>query len=146
VLFYQIGGFLVELCKGLIVEYTIASDCNIFESHDTYIVYIFSSIVTFSVIRQYTNAKALRIEASNRVAMAKMFERVKNENNEYQQEFLPKLSDAIVYSGFNTQCFGIGILANNRKSNNRRKNINNICIVTFKNIASNKNNHQHNQS
>jgi hypothetical protein len=98
VLFYQIGGFLVELCKGLIVEYTIASDCNIFESHDTYIVYIFSSIVTFSVIRQYTNAKALRIEASNRVAMAKMFERVKNENNEYQQEFLPKLSDAIVYS------------------------------------------------
>jgi hypothetical protein len=32
------------------------------------------------------------------VAMAKMFERVKNENNEYQQEFLPKLSDAIVYS------------------------------------------------
>jgi hypothetical protein len=30
--------------------------------------------------------------------MAKMFERVKNENNEYQQEFLPKLSDAIVYS------------------------------------------------
>jgi hypothetical protein len=35
--------------------------CNIFESHDTYIVYIFSSIVTFSVIRQYTNAKALRI-------------------------------------------------------------------------------------
>jgi hypothetical protein len=40
-------------------------------SHDTYIVYIFSSIVTFAVIRQYTNAKALRIEASNRVAMAK---------------------------------------------------------------------------
>jgi hypothetical protein len=32
----------------------------------------------------------LRIEASNRVAMAKMFERVKNENNEYQQnEQLP---------------------------------------------------------
>jgi predicted adenine nucleotide alpha hydrolase (AANH) superfamily ATPase len=29
----------------------------------------------------------LRIEASNRVAMAKMFERVKNENNEYQQEY-----------------------------------------------------------
>jgi hypothetical protein len=53
------------------------------ESHDTYIVYIFSSIVTFAVIRQYTNAKALRIEASNRVAMAKMFDRVKNENNEY---------------------------------------------------------------
>ncbi|VVH64494.1 TPR domain protein, putative component of TonB system [uncultured Gammaproteobacteria bacterium] len=88
----------VFITLGLIVLVIILIACNIFESHDTYIVYIFSSIVTFSVIRQYTNAKALRIEASNRVAMAKMFERVKNENNEYQQEFLPKLSDAIVYS------------------------------------------------
>ncbi len=61
-------------------------------------MYIFSSIVTFTIIRQYTNAKAQRIEASNRVAMAKMFERVKNENNEYQKEFLPKLANAIVYS------------------------------------------------
>ena len=88
----------VFITLGLIVLVIILIACNIFESHDTYIVYIFSSIVTFAVIRQYTNAKALRIEASNRVAMAKMFERVKNENNEYQQEFLPKLSDAIVYS------------------------------------------------
>ena len=39
------------------------------KSSDTYIIYVFSSIVTFAVIRQYTNAKALRIEASNRVAM-----------------------------------------------------------------------------
>jgi hypothetical protein len=68
VLFYQIGGFLVELCKGLIkteeenwfkwsqwavfitlgliVLVIILIACNIFESHDTYIVYIFSSIVT----------------------------------------------------------------------------------------------------
>jgi hypothetical protein len=49
---------------GLIVLVIILIACNIFESHDTYIVYIFSSIVTFAVIRQYTNAKALRIEAS----------------------------------------------------------------------------------
>jgi hypothetical protein len=82
----------------LIVLVIIFIACKILESHDTYIVYIFSSIVTFTVIRQYTNAKALRIEAGNRVAMAKMFERVKNENNEYQKEFLPKLSDAIAYS------------------------------------------------
>ncbi|BAS68351.1 tetratricopeptide repeat protein [Bathymodiolus septemdierum thioautotrophic gill symbiont] len=63
-----------------------------------YTAYVFFSIITYTVIRQYTNAKALRIEASNRVAMAKMFERVKHENNDYQKEFLPKLSDAIVYS------------------------------------------------
>ncbi len=72
--------------------------CKLLESSDTYVVYVFSSIVTFTIIRQYTNAKALRIEASNRVAMAKMFERVKHENNDYQTEFLPKLVDAIVYS------------------------------------------------
>ncbi|SMN11914.1 TPR domain protein, putative component of TonB system [uncultured Candidatus Thioglobus sp.] len=63
-----------------------------------YMAYVFFSIITFTIIRQYTNAKALRIEASNRLAMAKMFERVKNENEEYQKEFLPKLADAIVYS------------------------------------------------
>jgi uncharacterized membrane protein len=70
-----------------------------FKSSDTYIIYVFSSIVTFAVIRQYTNAKALRIEASNRVAMSKMFEQVKHENDDaYRQEFLPKLADAIAYS------------------------------------------------
>ncbi len=63
-----------------------------------YIVYVFLSIITFTIIRQYTNAKALRIEASNRVAMAKMFERVKSKEYNYQKEFLPKLADAIVYS------------------------------------------------
>ncbi len=69
------------------------------KSSDTYIIYVFSSIVTFAVIRQYTNAKALRIEASNRVAMSKMFEQVKHENDDaYRQEFLPKLADAIAYS------------------------------------------------
>jgi site-specific DNA-cytosine methylase len=42
-----------------------------------YTAYVFFSIITFTIIRQYTNAKALRIEASNRVAMSKMFEQVK---------------------------------------------------------------------
>ncbi|SEI05858.1 tetratricopeptide repeat protein [Bathymodiolus azoricus thioautotrophic gill symbiont] len=63
-----------------------------------YTAYVFFSIITFTIIRQYTNAKALRIEASNRVAMSKMFERVKHENDAYQKEFLPKLADAIAYS------------------------------------------------
>ncbi len=88
----------VGITLGLIVLALVLVSCGFLESGDTYIVYIFSSIVTFTIIRQYTNAKALRIEASNRVAMAKMFERVKHENNDYQTEFLPKLVDAIVYS------------------------------------------------
>jgi hypothetical protein len=41
---------------------------------------------------------SLRIEASNRVAMSKMFERVEHEDSTYKQEFLPKLADAIAYS------------------------------------------------
>ncbi len=88
----------VGITLGLIVLALVLVSCGFLESGDTYIVYIFSSIVTFTIIRQYTNAKALRIEASNRVAMAKMFERVKHENNDYQTEFLPKLVDTIVYS------------------------------------------------
>ena len=71
---------------------------GLFKSSNTYAIYIFSSIVTFTIIRQYTNAKSMRIEASNRVAMAEMFERVKNEDIDYKKEFLPKIADAIVYS------------------------------------------------
>ncbi len=86
----------VEATLGVI---SIAIAIGFFKSSDTYIIYVFSSIVTFAVIRQYTNAKALRIEASNRVAMSKMFEQVKHENDDaYRQEFLPKLADAIAYS------------------------------------------------
>jgi hypothetical protein len=40
----------------------------------------------------------MRIEARNRLVMAKMFERVKQENIDYKKDFLPKLADAIVYS------------------------------------------------
>ncbi|VVH59756.1 hypothetical protein BAZOLSSOX_1017 [uncultured Gammaproteobacteria bacterium] len=82
-----------------LVVISIAIAIGFSKSSDTYIIYVFSSIVTFAVIRQYTNAKALRIEASNRVAMSKMFEQVKHENDDaYRQEFLPKLADAIAYS------------------------------------------------
>ncbi len=88
----------VGITLALIVLMLLLVACDVLKSSDTYVVYIFSSIVTFAIIRQYTNAKAMRIEASNRVAMAKMFERVKNENTDYQKEFLPKLADAIVYS------------------------------------------------
>ncbi len=87
----------------IVLVVIILIDYGAFKSSDTYIIYVFSSVVTLAIIRQYTNAKSLRIEASNRVAMAKMFERVKNENSAYQQEFLPKLTDAIVYSTTQTK-------------------------------------------
>ena len=88
----------VSATLGLILEALFLVAFKVLESGDTYIVYIFSSIVTFAVIRQYTDAKALRIEASNRLAMAKMFETVHRNHQDYQKEFLPKLVDAIVYS------------------------------------------------
>jgi hypothetical protein len=52
---------------GVIIAMIFCIAIGFFKSSDTYIIYVFSSIVTFAVIRQYTNAKALRIEASNRV-------------------------------------------------------------------------------
>ena len=69
-----------------------------------YPIYLFLSVITFIVIRQYTNAKQLNIEAENRLAMAKMFEKVIQEkkDSDYQQ-FLPKIVDAIAYSTRNTQ-------------------------------------------
>ena len=88
----------VSATLGLIVEVLFLVAFKVLESGDTYIIYFFSSIVTFAVIRQYTDAKALRIEASNRLAMAKMFETVHRNHQDYQKEFLPKLVDAIVYS------------------------------------------------
>ncbi|ORU93617.1 MAG: hypothetical protein A6F71_08965 [Cycloclasticus sp. symbiont of Poecilosclerida sp. M] len=64
-----------------------------------YPLYIFSSIITFVVIRQYTNAKALRIEANNRLAMAKMFEKIQEtKDNPHYQIFIPKIIDSIAYS------------------------------------------------
>ncbi len=88
---------------------------------DTYILYIFCSVITFIIIRQYTNAKGLRIEASNRLAMAKMFEKVRNkkDDSDYKKEFLPKLADAIVYS--------------TRKEHKPENNIVETIVSAFKN-------------
>ena len=56
-----------------------------------YPLYIFLSIISFIVIRQYTNAKHLRIEASNRLAMAKMFEKIQqHKDDQHYQDFMPK--------------------------------------------------------
>ena len=64
-----------------------------------YPIYIFLSIITFIIIRQYTNAKQLRIEASNRLAMAKMFEKIQQtKDNQHYQDFIPKIIDSIAYS------------------------------------------------
>ena len=96
---FEWSKWAVGATLGVIIAMIFCIAIGFFKSSDTYIIYVFSSIVTFAVIRQYTNAKALRIEASNRVAMSKMFEQVKHENDDaYRQEFLPKLADAIAYS------------------------------------------------
>ena len=64
-----------------------------------YPLYIFSSAITFFVIRQYINAKQLRVEASNRLAMAKMFEKIQQtEDNQNYKDFIPKIIDSIAYS------------------------------------------------
>ncbi len=64
-----------------------------------YPLYIFLSAITFFVIRQYTNAKQLRIEASNRLAMAKMFEKIQQtKDNPHYQDFIPKIIESIAYS------------------------------------------------
>ena len=64
-----------------------------------YPLYIFLSVITFIIIRQYTNAKQLRIEASNRLAMAKMFEKIQQtKDNPHYQDFIPKIIESIAYS------------------------------------------------
>ena len=69
-----------------------------------YPLYIFLSIITFIVIRQYTNAKQLRIEASNRLAMAKMFEKIQqNKGDQHYQDFMPKIVESIAYSMYKNQ-------------------------------------------
>jgi hypothetical protein len=59
---------------------------------------LFLATITFIVIRQYTNAKQLRIEASNRVAMAQMFEKIENSGSDKYDDFIPKIMDSVVYS------------------------------------------------
>jgi hypothetical protein len=78
-----------------------------------YTTYVFFSIITFTIIRQYTNAKQLRIEASNRLAMAKLFEKTRQTKGEletYKKEFLPKIVDSIVYSTLKNNDNNYGLL------------------------------------
>ena len=64
-------------------------------------IYIFLALTTGFVTRQYTNAKRLMLEETNRLAMAKLFEKIHNsdiaKNKEYHL-FMPGLIQSIVYS------------------------------------------------
>ena len=62
----------------------------------------FTAIIIFIIIRQYTSAKRLRIEAENRIAMAKMFEKINKKDDKDYKMFLPHIVDAIAYSTIKT--------------------------------------------
>ena len=70
-------------------------------AYNFYIIYIFLTLITGFTIRQYTNAKRLMLEETNRLAMAKLFEKIQNsdidKNKEYHL-FIPGLIQSIVYS------------------------------------------------
>jgi tetratricopeptide (TPR) repeat protein len=53
--------YAIKVTSVLIVLVIILIAYGVFKSSDTYIIYVFSSVVTLAIIRQYTNAKSLRI-------------------------------------------------------------------------------------
>ena len=59
-----------------------------------YFIFPFFSIVSFTVLRIYTSIKKHRLEAENRLAMAKMLAHIENPDNKliakeyYQKQFL----------------------------------------------------------
>ena len=67
-----------------------------------YFIFPFLSIVSFTVLRIYTSIKKHRIEAENRLAMAKMLAHIENTDNKlidkeyYQKQFLPELAKVII--------------------------------------------------
>ena len=67
-----------------------------------YFLFTFFSIVSFTVLRIYTSIKKHRIEAENRLAMAKMLAHIENTDNKlitkeyYQKQFLPELAKVII--------------------------------------------------
>ena len=67
-----------------------------------YFLFTFLSIVSFTVLRIYTSIKKHRIEAENRLAMAKMLAHIENTDNKlidkeyYQKQFLPELAKVII--------------------------------------------------
>ena len=70
-------------------------------AYNFYIIYIFLTLTTGFTTRQYTNAKRLMLKEINRLAMAKLFEKIQNsdidKNKEYHL-FIPGLIQSIVYS------------------------------------------------
>ncbi len=68
------------------------------QSVNMYFIYIFLSVMTAVVIRQYTNAKNLRIEAVNRVAMAKLLQNTQHSQIEHYQKFVEPIIRSLVYS------------------------------------------------
>ena len=67
-----------------------------------YFLFTFFSIVSFTVLRIYTSIKKHRLEAENRLAMAKMLAHIENPDNKlitkeyYQKQFLPELAKVII--------------------------------------------------
>ena len=67
-----------------------------------YFLFTFFSIVSFTVLRIYTSIKKHRLEAENRLAMAKMLAHIENTDNKlidkeyYQKQFLPELAKVII--------------------------------------------------
>ena len=98
---------------GFIIIYSLILLFSIFEITTyedplkvNYLVYpliVFLSSITFFVFSQYAKAKNLYIEANNRVAMAKLFEKIKQDsqkpdNKINYETFIPKISEALIYS------------------------------------------------
>ena len=68
-----------------------------------YFLFPFLSIVSFTMLRIYTNTRKHRLETENRLAMAKLLARIEEQikipsesKTYYQEHFLPELAKIIV--------------------------------------------------
>ena len=69
----------------------------------SYFLFPFLSVVSFTVLRIYTNTRKHRLEIENRLAMAKLLARIEQQikissesKTYYQEHFLPALAKVIV--------------------------------------------------
>ena len=69
----------------------------------SYFLFPFLSVVSFTVLRIYTNTRKHRLEIENRLAMAKLLARIEDQikipsenKTHYQEHFLPELAKIIV--------------------------------------------------
>ena len=69
----------------------------------SYFLFPFLSVVSFTVLRIYTNTRKHRLETENRLAMAKLLARIEEQvkipsesKTHYQEHFLPELAKIIV--------------------------------------------------